>query len=258
MIEMVRQVRTERREQLRIRKIKPETVYLKKKIEEWAAVNRERIKRVYDKSDFLYLDDLRDRSIDILQPIATIIHVAYADSPQRYAAQERLLDAARITRDEQQVGEEHHKVVQQLLRLAESEDPLVGSATELSEKCTKLLEEQTSADAITQTLRRYGFKTKSVRKGDQPRQRYVLPKGKLAEILARYAPDQMAEQQQASAVGALQLARSEDDPAHVVAVVANMEEGGSTSEEEDKASDQPPSPCGATTPTTTTMDTGTA
>ena len=61
----------------------------------------------------------------------------------------------------------------------------MGSASELAERCE--LPEKPKDYQISHLLREYGFKTKSVRKDGTPKYRYVLPKGKLEDIVARYA-----------------------------------------------------------------------
>jgi hypothetical protein len=182
--------RGERRERLRHRRIKPEVDELKKSVEEWANANRNGIAKLYDEFDFPCLQELRDRSIDIAQPLATIIEVAYSRSPKIRVSLSRLMNAVAVTRDEERSAEGKHKVLRQLIQVT-AEDPLVGSPSELSELCAQLLADAPSAEMITRTLRQYGFVTKSCRKGLLgPRQRYELPKAKLAEILARYGAEE--------------------------------------------------------------------
>jgi hypothetical protein len=190
MVEMVRQKKGERRDRLQHRRIKPEVDELKKSVEEWANANRNGIAKLYDEFDFPYLQELRDRSIDIAQPLATIIEVAYSGSPKIRVSLSRLMNAVAVTRDEERSAEGKHKVLRQLIQVT-AEDPLVGSPSELSELCAQLLADAPSAEMITRTLRQYGFVTKSCRKGLLgPRQRYELPKAKLAEILARYGAEE--------------------------------------------------------------------
>jgi hypothetical protein len=61
--------------------------------------------------------------------------------------------------------------------------------------CAELLDGDTpESSVISSTLRQYGFKPRSHRKnGGQPKQRYVLPKATLLEILERYDVKQAAE-----------------------------------------------------------------
>jgi hypothetical protein len=195
MFEMVRQTKTERREEFRIRRVKPDADLLKTRIEQWVKTNRQQIETLYDQFPFTYLEEFRDRTIDIAQPIATIIEVAYADNPKLQTARNRLVDAISLTRREERSIQEQHKVLRQLVQLAGSEDPLAGSPSELANMCAELLDGDTpESSVISSTLRQYGFKPRSHRKnGGQPKQRYVLPKATLLEILERYDVKQAAE-----------------------------------------------------------------
>jgi hypothetical protein len=188
MLEMVRQTKTERRQRLRMRAVKPEAECLKGRIVEWAKANKAAIADVYDKSKFPYLDHLRDRTIDITQPLASVIEVAYSGKAIN-RARTRLVRAVSITRTEEHSPKDQHKVLKQLLQVPEAEDPLVGTAIELNGICANL-QDPPSQEAITSTLRTYGFETKSCRKdGGEPRYRYVLHKAKLEEILVRYGAE---------------------------------------------------------------------
>jgi hypothetical protein len=192
MLEMLRQTRNERREQLRTRKIKPNADNLKATITAWIAANEEKIGGVYDKSDFPYLADLGDRTIDITQPIATIIEIAYADGPRRQLARSKLTEAVALTREEERSANDQHKVLRQLWQIVDAEAPLVGSASELSVMFANLADPP-SPDAISSTLRLYGFKTKSRRKNGQAAYRYELSKARLAELLERYGVEELPE-----------------------------------------------------------------
>jgi hypothetical protein len=195
MFEMVRQTKNERREEFRIRRVKPDADVLKARIENWVNENKQQIEKLYDQFAFTYLEEFRDRTIDIAQPISTVIEVAYAGNPKLQRARNRLLDAISLTRREERSIQEQHKVLRQLVHLADSEDLLVGSPSELAEMCAKLLDgDAPESNVISSTLRQYGFKPKSHRKnGGQPTQRYVLPKAELLEILERYDVKQAAE-----------------------------------------------------------------
>jgi len=195
MFEMVRQTKNERREEFRIRRVKPGADLLKTRIENWVKANQQEIDKSYDQFAFTYLEEFRDRTIDIAQPIATIIEVAYAGNPKLQTARNRLVEAISLTRREERSIQEQHKVLRQLVHLADTEDPLVGSPSELAEMCTKLLDgDAPESNMISSTLRLYGFKPKSHRKsGGQPTQRYGLPKANLLEILERYDVKQAAE-----------------------------------------------------------------
>jgi len=189
MLEMVRQTKDERREQLRMRKTKPEADGLKDRILKWTNDNKEEIEKVYDQFGFPYLADSRDRTIDIAQPIATVIEVAYSVGLE--TARSRLMEAIALTRKEERLAKDQHKVIRQLLESTD-DDPLVGSATELSAMCSNLAEAP-SSETISATLRMYGFKTKSLRKGGQPAYRYELPRETLLELLERYAVEELPE-----------------------------------------------------------------
>lgn len=227
---MVRQKHDERREQLRVRKLGSEVGSLRKEIANWSTANQGKIKKVYDKSTFPYLDQFRDRTIDITQPLATIIEVAYPDADRLDAAITKLLHAIAITRNEEDSAKDQHRVLRQLEHLAAAEDPLVGSATELAQRCAHL-EDPPSVDDISWTLRHYEFATKNVRKGGPPKQRYTLPRAAISEILARYggeaggATEDLPSAQQAAYTGATK-AVSDD----VVGVVGQEALGGNKGE----------------------------
>jgi hypothetical protein len=198
MFEMVRQTKGEKREKLRIRKIEPDAKFLKEEIEKWSEANKTQVAELYDKADLAmpYLDDFGDRTTDIAQPLAAIVEVAYANNPKLETARSRLTQAISLTRNEQQSSTDQHKVIRQLSEIARlmDEDPLVGNATELSQMFTNLLADSVLPDTISTVLRNYGFKVKSCRKGGgDPKYRYELPKAKLAEILERYAAEELPE-----------------------------------------------------------------
>jgi hypothetical protein len=192
MLEMLRQRKGERREQLRSRKIKPTADALKTTIVDWVAAKLEDIKKVYDKSEFPYLAELGDRSIDITQPLATIIELAFGDGQKRQLARSRLTDAIALTREEERSANDQHKVLRQLWQIMDADAPLVGSASELSVMFANLADPP-SPDTISSTLRLYGFKTKSRRKNGQAAYRYELSKARLAELLERYGVEELPE-----------------------------------------------------------------
>jgi hypothetical protein len=193
MLAMFRQTRGERREKLRIRKIKPDADRLKEKIALWVKGHKECIASAYDKSNFPYLEEFSDRTVDIAQPLAADIEIAYADSPKLKIARMKLQQAISLARNEQQSDTDGHKAIRRLLAVIKltEKDPLVGNPTELSEITERSVKETVSPTMISSTLRQYGFKTKNCRLGGgDPKYRYVLPKAELAEILERYgAPD---------------------------------------------------------------------
>ena len=95
------------------------------------------------------------------------------------------MEAIAITRDDQPEEIKELSIIQELARLAKEENPLVGNSTELAEMCSSLPEPPSSKD-ISRILRKYGFTTKGIRKGGDPKYRYVLHYEELAEILVRY------------------------------------------------------------------------
>jgi hypothetical protein len=224
MIEMVRQKRDEKREQLRVRKLRPEANSLRVEIEKWSAANKERVKKTYDKSIFPYFNQFRDRTIDVTQPLATIVEVAYPDPHQLEVATTRLVRAIAITRNEEESAKEQHRILRQLEQVASSEDPLIGSATELSQRCANF-EAPPSVEELSWTLRHYGFVPKSVRKGGVPKQRYTVSRAAISELLARYGGDGPLEAAEDDPLEQATLIQAADvDPGDVVSVVGP--EGG--------------------------------
>ena len=193
MLEMVRQTKEERKEQFRIRKIQPEIEGLKQRIQEWVDRHREEVAECYDRSDFAYLENFRDRTIDISQPLVAVLEVVYRDDQQQNDARNDLIEAIEVTRQEDQdpYGR-HHEIFEELLRLAQEEDPLVGNATELAEKCTGL-ETKPEPHEVSAALRTYNFKTRSIRKDGEPKKRYELPLEQLLDIVVRYTSPNGAE-----------------------------------------------------------------
>lgn len=190
-VAMVRQMKHERREQLRMRIVSPEAEELKGRIVKWADTNREFIANRYA-GEFPYLENFRDRTIDIAQPVATVVEVAYAGSPEIDKLRDRFLRAITITRAEDHIPRDQHKVVEQILQSTD-EDPIVGSASELAAMCANQVDPPTD-QTIPSVLRAYEFRTKSIRKdGGEPRYRYELARAKLEEILNRYGTREQAE-----------------------------------------------------------------
>jgi hypothetical protein len=186
-IDMVRQTREERREQLRLRKIGPEARALKDEIQGWVKANKKEVVAVYDSSDFSYLDDFRDRTIDVTQPLAAIAEVCYKDHPASESVRTSLLEAVALTRKDQEPMTDDHRILRTLAELARSTNPLIGNATELAEMCAGPLGEKPENLPVSAVLRKYGFETKSTRKdGSEPKYRYSIPSSALVELLARY------------------------------------------------------------------------
>src|SRR5581483_1282909 len=155
-IAMVRQKKSEKRERLRRREVADEVKRLKSSIEKWVAANRAKLVARY-RREFKYLDTFNDRTIDISEPLATVLEVAYEGSCKLEAKRGELLDAIRITRSEQKSDSSDHVVLRHLLSLTESTDPLVGNAKELVAMCGNLAQVPDEY-ALGRMLKRYGFK----------------------------------------------------------------------------------------------------
>jgi len=187
-IAMVRQKSSEKRERLRLRDVGEEVAMLRKSIAEWVEKNRIAINARYRKP-FEYFEKFRDRTIDIAEPAASIVEIAFRGSSELECKRGELLEAIRMTRSEQRSETSDHAVLRHLLTLTETEDPLVGNASELVALCGNLAEPPNEY-ALGTMLKRYGFKTKSVRKkgGDSPKHRYSLTRKSLQEAVDRWAP----------------------------------------------------------------------
>jgi putative DNA primase/helicase len=190
---MVKQTREERREKFRSRRLRPEAEQLKAEIAAWVKQNSGRIAELYDCSEetLAYLTHLRDRTIDIVEPLAAILEAVFAESLELEARRLELLESVSLTRKDGGEFVVDHKILKELERLANAEDPLVGSASELSLRCG-LVPKPTEYD-MAGTLRRYGFENHSVRMGDSVRYRYELQRERLAEICSRFAIDPSCE-----------------------------------------------------------------
>lgn len=183
--EMVRQMRDERREKFRSRTAGPEAKLIATEIAKWVDENGHRVAQVYERGDFPYLQEFRDRTIDVTEPLAAVLEVAYK-GPDLEQARIDLLEAIALTRKDQASLPDDHRILETLAKLAEAEDPLVGNATELAAQCGQELGEHPESLDVSATLRRYGFETKSIRKGGEPKHRYSLPLSALDELLKRY------------------------------------------------------------------------
>lgn len=187
-VEMVRQKSSERRERLRLSKIREEAEAVRKNAADWVMQNKGAITRRYETFDFPYLERLRDRTIDVAQPLAAILEVAYHDHPTLNAVRQEFIEAVAITRNEEDTVTDDHKILEVLSDLARSEDPLVGSPTELAQKCSVALGQAAEGIPIASVLRKYGFDTKSIRTEATatPRYRYSLSLEDLVDLLSRY------------------------------------------------------------------------
>jgi hypothetical protein len=201
MIRMVRQKQTERRERFQPRKIKPELDALRKGIGDWVKRNKQAVREWYEKGDAPYLQSFHDRTIDVSNSLAAILEVAYRQSEGIRETRERFAKAVGMTRGEQQSTESGHEILRELTRLAQAQNPLVGSASELAERLHSVIDGGIGEYDVSGVLRRYDFKTKSTRlRGEeQPRYRYSLPYAALQDLCERYAGVEMEAQEQAAA-----------------------------------------------------------
>jgi hypothetical protein len=186
MIGMVRQKRGERRAKLN-KRTRQGALPLQQRVLGWVRDCAQEVAEVYEADEFPYLDDFGDRTIDISESLAAVLEVAYKDHPRADEVREEFLEAISICREDEQNVTLEHTILQELLRLAETENPLIGSATELAAKCAGFAEPP-DLYRIARVLQKYGFKTKSKRlNGGDPMQRYVLSREALADLVARYA-----------------------------------------------------------------------
>ena len=187
-VEMVRQKSDERRQRLRLSKVRAEAETISGEVAAWVKESKERIIQCYESFDFPYLQELRDRTIDVAQPLAAILEIAYKDQPTLDVVRQEFVEAVAITRNEEDTVTDDHKILQVLTDLARGEDPLIGNHTELAQRCSEALGQGPENIPIAAVMRKYGFDTKSIRTEatDTPRYRYSLPLEALVEILSRY------------------------------------------------------------------------
>jgi hypothetical protein len=186
-IQMIPQKKSERRERFRMHTVKPKADRLQTEIEQWVSVNGPNVAARYKDGKFEYLDDFRDRTIDITEPLAAVLEIAFEGMGQEslQRARQELLDAVTRTRKEQEAPSFDATVFEALAGLAKEEDPLVGNASELADRLRGVLGE-IDAREVSEPLRRHGYATKSVRKdGGAPLKRYILSYASLADLVDR-------------------------------------------------------------------------
>jgi hypothetical protein len=122
----------------------------------------------------------------VAEPLAAVLEAAYSSggSEKSKVARRDLLDAIALTRNEQGSPASDWRVLESLAKLAETEDPLVASASELA---AKVNDPDIDEHVIAAVLRRHEFKTKSIRKEGDPRYRFSLPHSLLADLAARHS-----------------------------------------------------------------------
>lgn len=178
-IKMSRQLPSERRERFN-KAAQQSLAALKGEIEDWAALNMERVAAVYESGDFRYLDRFGDRTIDITRPFAAIVDAA---TPGPNARRE-LLSLIPLVRKEEE-PDTGLAIIERLYGLAVDDHPLIGSASELAAMLRP--EQSVSEYEVSEVLRGFEFTSKNVRlQGGDPRHRYRLSRSALAEVLARY------------------------------------------------------------------------
>jgi hypothetical protein len=191
-IAMVRRTATERGEKFRRRKLKPQAQQLMVEIKSWVVQHKAAVAVRYSE-DFPYLERFGDRTMDVSEPLAAILEVAYTGDGQLTSMRHELLRAIAVTRGEQADECTDHRILKTLVQacdvnafFVQNEDEIVGSASELAVLCGNHWLDCSDAE-ISNTLQRYGFRTKSVRvDGGEPRKRYVLGGERLREIAIRY------------------------------------------------------------------------
>jgi len=183
-IEMVRQMKAEKRERFRERVVRKEVASLVQEIKSWATVHRGAVESRYHQP-FPYLEQFGDRTIDISEPIAAILEVAYLGSPKLEEGRLNLIHSLSVVRSEQTEVSLDLRILGALYRECRQEVSLMGNASELAEICRKR-DVQCVESEVSRALRQFGFETKSVRTNDEVRKRYVLPRASLAEIVSRF------------------------------------------------------------------------
>jgi Protein of unknown function (DUF3631) len=183
---MVRQKKAERRERFRLRLVQGDAEALQTRIGEWVAQKHNSVVRIYHEANFPYLEQFSDRTMDIADPLAAIVEAAF-EGNSRVAAQNKLVQAIRETRNEQQSQTADHRLLRHLLSLAQVEDPVIASPSELAKMCANLADPPNEF-TVGHLLRNYGLKSKSIRKpGEDSKYRYVLKQKELQEMVDRWA-----------------------------------------------------------------------
>jgi hypothetical protein len=188
-IEMIRQRKEERRERFRAREVASAAAQLVATIKEWVERNKSRI-ALRCREPFSYLDRFGDRTVDICEPLAAVLEVAFQDTTELDQARFDLIDAITTTRKEQTESIMEHRILGALTRAAEvdgilSTGPLVGTASELAARCGSSGTDCNEYD-VSRTLRMYGFTAKSIRREDGSKKRYSLTCVELNDVCSRY------------------------------------------------------------------------
>jgi hypothetical protein len=190
-IEMTRQVRSEKRERFRARTLKTEVDEIGKAIDEWAKNHKGLVAARYAQP-FPQLDRFQDRTIDISEPVAAVLEVAYANDPSLPVLRLEFLHSIALVRSEQTEESLDHRILAALVQACEAnaflnsgKAELVGSPSELAVVCSNHSVSCNEFD-VSRALRQYGFESKSVRLDGTPRKRYVLSQEALSDLSSRY------------------------------------------------------------------------
>jgi hypothetical protein len=187
LVGMVRQTADEHCERFRPQNVVPESEKLRAEIAAWVKQHERAVVELYNRTGdgaFPYLTGLRDRTVDIAEPLAAILEVAYANTNEVEREREELLEAISVTReDDGKDFVEQHSIVRGLCEVARVTDPLIGNATELA--AMLVLTPRPTEHEVSAALRRFGFKNRSMRVGESVRYRYELPLARLEEAVAR-------------------------------------------------------------------------
>jgi hypothetical protein len=158
-------------------------------IKGWVERNKSRV-ALRCREPFPYLDRFGDRTVDICEPLAAVLEVAFQDTTELDQARFDLIDAITTTRKEQTESIMEHRILSALTRAAEddgilSTGPLVGTASELAARCGSSGTDCNEYD-VSRTLRMYGFTAKSIRREDGSKKRYSLTRAELNDVCSRY------------------------------------------------------------------------
>ena len=171
--------------------MKAELASLSNEIKKWVEVSRERVAKAYNASNFPHLDRFEDRTVDVAEPIASIVEVAYAGHVNLAKTRVVISIAISKTRKDNAGLGDDLRIIEGLRNQAADHDPLVGTATELADMFGA-----GDVTAISNALRRSGFVTKSRRLpgGGLPKHRYSVTRAELDEIWQQnYGPDTIEE-----------------------------------------------------------------
>src|SRR5262249_2165070 len=133
-----------------------------------------------------YLSHFQDRTIDVAEPLAAILEVAYGQDPigllkRRQEFTEALAISCRETN--------HYGDDIALLRAIEdrmSEEEWAVQPMEIAASCRSELADM-DEHKVAGFLRRYGFEQKNIRRSEGPRKCFVITRQKLEDILKRYS-----------------------------------------------------------------------